>query len=60
MKKYFVSYVCRYLDTKGFGNCIKTSLKTKIDFSDILFWEEEISNKRQFDKVCILNYKEIK
>ena len=59
MKKYFVSYNFQNKNGFGFGNLIRTSIKTKIGFSDILFWEEEISNKGQFDKVCILNYKEI-
>ena len=60
MKKYFVSYNFQNENSFGFGNLIRTSIKDKIDFSDILFWEEEIANKGQFDKVCILNYNEIK
>ena len=59
MKKYFVSYNFQNETCFGFGNLIRTSIKDKISISDILFWEEEISNKGQFDKVCILNFKEM-
>jgi len=59
MKKYFVSYNFQNKNSFGFGNLIRTFIKDKIDFSDIIFWEEEISSKGQFDKVCILNYNEI-
>jgi len=59
MKKYFVSYNFQNKNSFGFGNLVRTSIKNKIDFSDIIFWEEEISNKKQFDKVCILSFREM-
>jgi len=60
MKKYFVSYVCREEDIRGFGNCIKTSLKNQVSIEDINFWEGELKSYLKIDAVKILNFQEIK
>ncbi len=60
MKKYFVSYVGLRDDFKGFGNCIKTSLKTNINSKDIKFWEGEIKSHLKVDAIKILNFQELK
>ncbi len=60
MKKYFVSYRYQVKNDFGFGNLIRTSLKNKIWFSDIVIWEKEIADKNQLDAVKILNFQEIK
>ena len=60
MKKYFISYVCRKDDFRGFGNCIKTSLKNQVSIGDIKFWEGELKSHLKVDAIKILNFQEIK
>ena len=60
MKKYFVSYVGRRDDFKGFGNCIKTSLKNQVSIKDIKLWEGEIKVHIKVDAIKILNFQELK